>query len=399
VVVAILGIGSAMCAASPLAAAPKPDRAKTERLSAGLFGTQPLERPSRDEDQRMAAGGLQHVRMVFSADAPAGRGDWTELDTLVGDAASAGLTVDPVLFGVPRWINADPASVPLQSEGQESYWGRFVRNTARRYGPGGQFWALHPELPARPITWWEVWNEPNINEFTGRRTPLKARDYARLLRITRAALKEASPANRIVVGGLYRRPKRGHGIRMTRYLQQLYRVRGGRRLFDAVAIHPYSALPKQILRVTQSARRVMNANGDRRKPLWITEVGWSTGGNFWAQSLYHATPEQQATRLQRTALLLLAHRRRLRLQRVDWFSWRDYAGSDNFWDKYMGLFTADGHPKPAWGALTQVTGGFAGGQIANVGHNGPISPGPGPPPGGGGGKPPPRQCLLPGILC
>lgn len=401
-----LGIAIAIAlvtlAACPLTASSKPGTAaKRHAASRAIFGTQPLELPTVDEYQRMAAGGLGHVRIVFDSGAvgPAGKRVWTYFDKLVGDAARGGMSVDPVLFGVPRWINQDPATVPLQSSGQESFWSDFVRDTARRYGPGGQFWAQHPELTARPITWWEVWNEPNINEFTGRRSPLQPRAYARLLSITRAALKHASPQNRIVLGGLYRRPKPGHGIRMTRFLQRLYKVRGGRRLFDAVAIHPYASLPKQILHVTQSARRVMNANRDRRKPIWITEVGWTTGGNYWSQSLYHATPDQQATRLQRTALVLLAHRRRLRLQRVDWFSWRDYAGSDNFWDKFMGLFTADGHPKPAWGALTQVTGGFAGGQIANVGHNGPISPGPGPPPGGGG-KPPPRPpCLLPGLLC
>jgi hypothetical protein len=122
-----------------------------------------------------------------------------------------------------------------------------------------------------------------------------------------------------------------------------------------------------------------------------------------AQSLYHATPEQQATRLRGTARLLLAHRRQLRLQRVDWHTWRDFTGGDNFWDKYMGLFTADGHLKPAWIALTQITGGIAGGPMANVGHK-PLPPGPGPAPGGGGGggsQPPPKPptCLLPGILC
>jgi hypothetical protein len=390
-----------MCAASPLIAASKPRHPGTKHRpsAAGLFGTQPLELPSAEEWQRMGMGGLSHVRVVFDSGSvgPDGHRVWTYFDKLVGDAARAGLTVDPVLFGVPRWMNRDPATLPLQSAGQEAFWSDYVADTARRYGPGGQFWAQHPELSAHPITYWEVWNEPNINEYTGRHTPLKPRTYAHFLQITRAALKQASPQNQVVLGGLYRRPKPGHGIRMTRFLQRLYKVRGGRRLFDVVAIHPYASLPKQILAVTQGARRVMNANRDRRKPLWITEVGWTTGGNYWAQSLYRATPAEQATRLQRTALLLLAHRRRLRLGRVDWFSWRDFAGSDDFWDKYMGLFAADGQPKAAWAALTQVTGGITGGKIADVGHNGPIPPGPPPPPGGGPKPPPPppgQGCLL-----
>ena len=105
----------------------------------------------------------------------------------------------------------------------------------------------------------------------------------------------------------------------------------------------------------------------------------------------------------RTARLLIAHRGQLHLQRVDWQSWRDLAGtSGDFWDKHMGFFTWDGNPKPAWPAFTRITGGFAGGQIKTVGHEMPFAPSP--PPGGGSStkpppQPPPNNCLLPGILC
>ena len=64
----------------------------------------------------------------------------------------------------------------------------------------------------------------------------------------------------------------------------------------------------------------------------------------------------------------------------------------------MGFFTSDGRPKPAWLAFTQLTGGYTGGQIRNVGHK-PLPPGPGPAPGGGGTRPPQPSCLLPDILC
>jgi hypothetical protein len=372
--------------------------------TAGLFGTTVWEPPTVEEFQRMSMGGLSTLRLIFfpgAVEQQPGQRDWRLYDKLVGDAARGGMAVDPMLFGVPGWMNADPTTLPVHSQAQEAFWFAFVRDAARRYGPGGQFWAQNPGLTPHPMRSWEVWNEPNINEFTGERTQVKIREFARLLRVTRAALNAANPANRIVLGGLYRRPQPGHGIRMTRFLNRLYKLRRGRSLFDAVAIHPYAARPRQILRVTQSARRVMNAHGDGRKPIWITELGWTTGGNYWSQSLYHATPEQQAIRLRGTARLLLAHRRGLRLRRVDWHTWRDFTGGDNFWDKYMGLFTADGHPKPAWIALTQITGGTAGGPIGNVGHK-PLPPGPGPAPGGGGGsQPPPKPpaCLLPGILC
>ncbi|MDX6606344.1 MAG: polysaccharide biosynthesis protein PslG [Solirubrobacterales bacterium] len=394
-----IAVAALTLAGSPPGAGAKPSH---RGATAGLFGTTVWEPPTIEEFQRMAAGGLSDVRLIFfpgAVEQQPGWRDWRLYDKLVGDAARGGMAIDPMLFGVPGWMDPDPSTLPVQSQAQENFWFAFVRDAARRYGPGGQFWAQNPGLTPHPMRNWEVWNEPNINEFTGEHAQVKAREFARLLRITRAALNAASPANRIVLGGLYRRPRPGHGIRMTRFLERLYKLRHGRSLFDAVAIHPYAARPRQILRVTESARRVMNANGDTRKPIWITEVGWTTGGNYWSQSLYRATPQQQATRVRGTARILLAHRRQLRLRRVDWYTWRDFSGGDNFWDKYMGLFTADGHPKPAWTALTQITGGTVGGVIKNLGHK-PLPPGPGPAPGGGGSQPPsPPPCLLPGILC
>jgi hypothetical protein len=31
----------------------------------------------------------------------------------------------------------------------------------------GTFWAEYPTIPKRPITTWEIWNEPNLAGFCG----------------------------------------------------------------------------------------------------------------------------------------------------------------------------------------------------------------------------------------
>jgi hypothetical protein len=400
VILAVLAVAVAMVAACPAGAMAKPKGTPQPLPSPGLFGTTIWEPPTAEEYSRMAAGGISHMKLLISANViapqPAVR-DWRLYDQIVGAASVAGISIDPWFFQVPSWMSAAPATLPVQNQAERLWWFGFVRDVARRYGPGGSFWAENPGIPARPMRDWEVWNEPNIAGMTGP-GGVSVRSYAQLLGLTREALRQASPDNQVVLGGLYRRPRRGFGPPMTRYLERLYKLKRGRSLFDVVAIHPYAALPRQVLAVTQSIRRVMNANRDGRKPLWITELGWTTGGQDWAQSLYRATPEQQAVRLSATARLLMANRRGLRLQRVDWHTWRDREGTNDFWDGYMGLFTADGHPKPVWSAFTQVTGGFAGGQILHVGHFAPF--GPVLPPGGSPKPPPPsHNCLLPGILC
>ena len=384
-------IGSLTLLACPGQVGAKPAKGAGQAAArAGFFGTTVVEVPTSEEYQRMAAGGLRHLRVTFfheMVEPKPGQRDWRLYDKLVGDAAHGGVTLDPVLFGSPSWMNPAPSILPIQNRTQASYWYGFVRDAALRYGPHGQFWAQHRDIAAHPIRDWEVWNEPNINEFAGGRA-VKARDYGKLLRVTGRALHGANRGNRVLLGGLYRRPQPGHGARMTRFLERLYKLRRGRSLFDAVAIHPYAARPLQVLRVTNRARKVMDANGDAGKSIYITELGWTTGGDHWAQSLYRTTQAGQATRLRRTARLLLAHRRRLRLRRVIWHTWRDYAGGTNFWDHYMGLFTVDGFPKPAWLAFTRLTGGVTGGQLRDFGQQ-ELPPGPPPAPGGTGPAPPP----------
>jgi hypothetical protein len=376
-------------------------RATRGGSAAGLFGTADWEPASAEEFHRMAIGGLSSLRVQFYprvVEPTPGVRDWRLYDQLIGDGARSGITIEPLLFGVPAWVSDNAAMLPTRTQAGTNEWFDFVRDAASRYGPGGSFWRQNPSIPAHPITGWEVWNEPNINLFTGSPSGATPAEYAGLLRLTRAALNAAGPGNRVFVGGLYRRPKPGDGIRMTRYLQRLYKLRHGKSLFDGVAIHPYATRPLQVLQVTQSIRRLMNRNGDRRKPIWITELGWTTGGQYWGQSLYRTTLTQQANRVGRTAALLVAHRKQLGLQKVIWHTWRDRALPDDFWDGYMGLFTVDGVPKPAWNALTRVTGGVAGGQITNIGHFQPPFTGPlAPPVTGGAPEPPPEpghSCVL-----
>jgi len=311
---------------------------------------------------------------------------WAPYDGLVADAARHGITVQPLLFTVPGWISPNPATLPIDTPEHEAAWAEFATAAAQRYGPGGTFWSEHPELPRRPLVNWEVWNEPNVNAFVA--GIANASRYAHFLALTRYALLRGNPAVHALVAGLFRRPKPGMGQRMVPFLQRLYRVPGFRRSFDGVAIHPYATKPIQALRVTQTVRRIMNRHGNGKKPLWITELGWTTGGSDWATSIYRATPESQARRLSRSLALLASRRRALRLRGVVWFSWRDYY-INGLWPDYMGLFTTSGEPKPAWSALLRLTGGQGTGPIHDLGKK--------PQPPSGSSPPPPAPCFL--IFC
>jgi hypothetical protein len=358
------------------------------------LGVMPPQYPSAEELSRMRAAGITIQRLVFSpryAERQPGVINWSTFDDVIADAARQGITVLPLLLEVPRWMSPNPASLPIDSPAQREGWAGFVSASAARYGPGGSFWSAHPELPARPLVDWEVWNEPNINGFVG--GTASAWRYAQLLRQTRDALRAGNPATRAWVAGLFRRPKPGLGQRMIPFLKRLYRVPGFRRSFDGLAIHPYATRPIQALRVTAKVRRLMRAHRNARKPIWITELGWATGGSDWATSRYRATFDRQARRLARSFGLLAAHRTALGLRGVIWFSWRDYV-IDGRWPNFMGLFTATGQPKPAWDALLRFTRGQGLGPLSDLGRKPAPPP---PPPRPPGSPPPPRPCFL--IFC
>ena len=77
-----------------------------------------------------------------------------------------------------------------------------------------------------------------------------------------------------MLGGLFPTPK---GIAMPAFIADLYRL-GAAKLFDEAAVHPYAANPERAMARTVQLRGLLDRAGDGTKPIWITEVGWASGG-------------------------------------------------------------------------------------------------------------------------
>ena len=93
-------------------------------------------------------------------------------------------------------------------------------------------------------------------------------------------------------------------------------------MFDAVAIHPYSRSPANVVRIVRYARRVMRSNGDATLPIWVTEFSWPAAPNppDWAVNVFGGplTDGQQARLLDRTMRRFVAARERLGIARLVW---------------------------------------------------------------------------------
>ena len=148
-----------------------------------------------------------------------------------------------------------------------------MRAAVRRYGSDGSFWTDHPDVPKLPITLWQLWNEPNSPLFW-KPTPDPG-DYLTLLRGFDSAVMGVDPAARIMLGGLFPTPR--GGIDMTPFVSSLYRG-GAKGLFDSVALHPYAATPRDALASVEQMRATLDRLGDPGARLWISEVGWASGG-------------------------------------------------------------------------------------------------------------------------
>jgi hypothetical protein len=315
----------------------------------GVVSAEPL--PGGPLLARMGRGGVGTLRVNLSwgsvqstADAAF---DWTHYDLVIGAAALYGIQVLATVYGSAPWAESTAEHPPLGSA--QPRFEQFVRAAVERYGSGGSFWREHPDLPEMPIANWQLWNEPNSHLFW--KPAPDVSDYLKLLRGFEGTVHSADSGAKVLLGGLFPTPR--GDITMKSFLTQLYQ-RGGGRLFDAAAVHPYAATPQRALASTAELRTLMARAGDRDKPIWITEVGWASTGTPPGLVV---GPAGQADYLRRTFELVAADRDRLRIAGVIWYSLSDTPGP--LWVGHCGLFTVDGAPKPAWDAFAQVAGGSA----------------------------------------
>jgi hypothetical protein len=323
--------------AALLLAAPAAQAAKRSvpRGWLGVIADGPLTRPGAAMDGEwdlMASSGAESVRTAFywpaaqpSATAPP---DLTRYDDVVLAAARRHLPVLPIVTGTPGWAATTPGDETSPPRDNRTYTD-FLRALVARYGPQGSLWAEHPELPRLPIRAWQIWNEPNLTRYwTPPRGQGFARGYVKLLRAAHRALREADAGSRTILAGL---PNESWTA-----LRAIYH-RGGRGAFDAVALHPYTGKPRNVVKLAELARREMRRAHDGRTPIWITELSWPAAkGRTENTAGFETTDKGQAARLKQGLKLLARARKRLRIQRVYWYTWLSQEGSPNSFD-YSGL--------------------------------------------------------------
>ena len=215
-----------------------------------------------------------------------GKYDWTRTDSIVRLARLQGLRIIARLGLTPDW--ARPAGTTLTNLPDEAFsdFANYAAAFAARY--------------AADIQHIIIWNEPNLSAEWGFE-PVEPARYARLLKETYARVKTANPAAIVLAGALaptLENAGSGVGLNELDFLTALYRL-GAQAHFDALAVHTYGfrAAPENAphpgrlnFRRVELLRQIMIDQGDRDKPIFITESGW----NDHARWLHAVRPSQRA---------------------------------------------------------------------------------------------------------
>lgn len=203
---------------------------------------------ARQEFALMNRTGIRWVRSDYDwarVEPQPGKWDFSHLDQLQAEADRAGIHILPILaydvkWATPAWKHPDA-------------WGEYVRRLVTRYG--------------KKLRCWEVWNEQNSVGFW--KDAVNGENYVKLLRRTWQEIKKIDPELQVVYGGTAGVP--------FEFIGETLRA-GAANWFDAMNIHPYhrNGTPENLIPQLKELRALMTQYGAGNKPIWISEVGWST---------------------------------------------------------------------------------------------------------------------------
>jgi polysaccharide biosynthesis protein PslG len=336
----------------------------------GFFGVMydhGIEKASDEEQDgqwdNMAQSGVETVRTVFDwgEAQPSGRGsafNFARTDGVVQRAALRNLDVLPVVMYSPKWARAYRSRFTSPPKSRNDYV-TYLAALVERYGPEGTFWIEHPELPKHPLREWQIWNEPHLPAYwdAPERGPYGyAKSYPLLLRASYNIVKTLDPGAKIVMAGITQRA--------WEEIEVLYQ-RGVKRYFDVAALQIFPQTVRRSVKAAALYREALNRRGDRRKPIYITEITWpaSRGKTDPIKYQRQETPGGMAKNLGQMYAKMAGRRRALGLGKVFWYTWASPYGQGGSNFHYTGLLRYDGNvftEQPALAAYQRSARRFEG---------------------------------------
>lgn len=191
-----------------------------------------------------------------------GRYDWSHLDAVVDAALRHNLRVLGLIAYTAEWARPTGSFFTAFPVDATDY-GEFAAAVASRY--------------ADRVSSWQLWNEPNLPQFSGM-VAQNGTSYTELLKAAYPAVKAVQPDSTVVTAALSRTLG---AASPPAFFTQMYAA-GAKGLFDAAAAHPYvfpfglATDPDNGWSDVARLHDVMAANGDGDLKIWLTEFGAPT---------------------------------------------------------------------------------------------------------------------------
>lgn len=256
-------------------------------LHVGISADSRSGKPPGDVQDLAAETGVTRLREDFEwkkVEPVDGEWTWEATDQMFEEAAERGMTILPILNSPPCWAvsgTEDPDVCGRSYPDDDADYADFTAHAVERYGPEGDFWQANPSLEAGLAPkYFEIWNEPYYPySVNGEVNPAR---YADLYTTAVSAGRLANPKSRYLIeatwavdpgpvnwgGAMY-----AHDKSLGEYV-------------DGIAIHPYPGHHDPFAEAT--AGTLVNFRTTKliydywknelkvNKPIWITEVGYSS---------------------------------------------------------------------------------------------------------------------------
>jgi len=293
----------------------------------------------------MEAMGVQWVRFDIAwNDIQSGGSssyNWGPYDNVVNAARQHNLKILGILDFAPTWAQQPSCAgqFACPPNGTSSF-ATYVTAAVNHYKPLG-------------VSYWEIWNEPNITNFWLTPSPSA---YTALLKAAYTAIKKVDSSATVISAGLAPAATDGTNYEQYDFIKGMYAA-GAHGSFDALGDHPYCYSDQagclgtpdgnewwQMAQTSQNIRQLMVANGDSSKKIWMTEFGAPT-------NVY--TEAQQAQMMQQAYTLAASYSW---AGPLFWYTYQDGGTDKTNVEDWFGVLRADGSQKPAYTTYKQLTG-------------------------------------------
>ncbi len=278
---------------------------------------------------------------------------WSDVEKVTKNEStgvvSSTLTVPQVYDDMINRLNADGTKVLLTlNYGNSLYENGALPKTDDGIKAFANYCAFIAHHFKGRVEAFEIWNEPNVEQFAGR-ADVTGTEYAKLLASAYRAIDNVNK-DAIVVGGSFNSMKNTETLE---FFEEVMAYDGIEKCMDAISFHPYHSdgrysdeSESPFLEDLAKIKVILKNAGAENMPVWLTEFGSSSwyDSNDNIASAQGYTEEKQAANLVRMGVMAKSDSQ---IEKLFYYNIVDLKASSSKESKY-GILDLNQNAKPAF---------------------------------------------------